>query len=173
MTEGTFLVDRVLLEDSNKARLLYDRSAYGTKREDKRIELSLIEAKHLMDLGKLDVVDKRGSSYDSERFVKRASRIDPRFTLKAKVYSSLRSRGYVLKTALKYGADFRVYDKGVRPGEDHSEWLLYAAAEHERMSMTEYVARNRVAHSVRKKLLLGILDDEGSVTCYENGWVRL
>lgn len=169
---GTLTKDVVRLEDSNRARLLYDRSNYGVKREDRTIELSLVEARHLLALGKLLVVDRRGAQLDLEAFARRASRTDSRFAVRASVYSALRSRGYILKTALKYGADFRVYEKGVVPGEDHSTWLLYACSEHERLSMTEYVARNRVAHSTRKKLLLGIVDAEGSVTFYENSWVR-
>lgn len=170
---ATLISRTARLEDSNPARLLYDRSSYGIKSEEKTIELSLVEAYHLLRAGKIAVVDRRGSMIDAERFLRRAQRLDKRFDVKAEVYSAARSRGYILKTALKYGADFRVYDKGVRPGEDHSTWLLYACAEHERMSMTEYVARNRVAHSTRKKLLLGIVDTEGSVTFYENSWVRL
>lgn len=169
---GTLTKRVVRLEDSNRARLLYDRSNYGVKGEDRRIELSLVEARHLVSLGKLRVVDGRGSELDLEAFGRRAARLDPRFALRAAVYSALRSRGFILKTALKYGADFRVYEKGIVPGEDHSTWLLYACSEHDRMSMTEYVARNRVAHSTRKKLLLGIVDAEGSVTFYENAWVR-
>lgn len=161
------------LEDSNPARLLFDRSSYGVKNEDKTIDLSLVEAHHLLQAGKIRVVTRNGEELDPVMFRKRAQRTDSRFEVKSIVYSAARSNGFILKTALKYGADFRVYEKGIKPGEDHSTWLLYACAEHERMSMTEYVARNRVAHSTRKKLLLGIVDSEGSVTFYENGWVRL
>ena len=174
MAPTATLVSRtVRLEDSNAARLLYDRSHYGTKASDKTIELSLVEAYHLLGLGKLAIMDRSGSELDRETFLARVQRLDARFEVKAAVYSAARKNGFILKTALKYGADFRVYEKGIVPGEDHSTWLLYACAEHERMSMTEYVARNRVAHSTRKKLLLGIVDSEGSVTFYENAWVKL
>ena len=170
---GTLISRTVRLEDSNTARLLYDRSHYGSKGADKTIELSLVEAYHLLGLGKLTVTDRTGSELCRDAFLSRAQRLDARFEIKAAVYSAARRNGFILKTALKYGADFRVYEKRVAPGEDHSTWLLYACAEHERMSMTEYVARNRVAHSTRKKLLLGIVDSEGSVTFYENAWVKL
>jgi tRNA-intron endonuclease, archaea type len=170
---GTLTSRIVLLEDSNPARLLHDRSRYGTKGADKSIELSLVEAYHLLGIDKLTVLDRRGTVLDRAEFSKRAHRIDPRFGIKAAVYTAARKNGYILKTALKYGADFRVYERGISPGDEHSTWLCYACAEHERMSMTEYVARNRVAHSTRKKLLLGIVDTEGSVTFYENGWVKL
>lgn len=170
---GTLISRTVRLEDSNPARLLYDRSRYGVKADDKSIELSLVEAYHLLGLGKLIIEDRTGTVLDREMMLKRAQRLDSRFEIKAAVYSAARKNGFILKTALKYGADFRVYEKGVVPGEDHSTWLCYACAEHERMSMTEYVARNRVAHSTRKRLLLGIVDSEGSVTFYENNWVKL
>ena len=169
---GTLIARTVRLEDSNASRLLYDRSRYGTKGADKTIELSLVEAHYLLGLEKLVVVDSRGRELNPDAFLKRAQRLDARFEIKTAVYRAARKNGFILKTALKYGADFRVYEKGIAPGEDHSTWLLYACAEHERMSMTEYVARNRVAHSTRKRLLLGIVDSEGSVTFYENTWVK-
>ena len=34
----------------------------------------------------------------------------------------------------------------------------------------QFAAMNRVAHSVKKKLLVGIVDDEGDVTYYEIRW---
>ncbi len=37
----------------------------------------------------------------------------------------MRNRGYIIKTALKFGADFRVYDRGVKPGEDHARWIIH------------------------------------------------
>ena len=84
----------------------------------------------------------------------------------------MRTRGYVIKTALKYGADFRVYDRGARPGEEHARWILHAVSEQESFDWKKFASMNRVAHSVRKRLMLGILDAEGDVTYYEIRWMR-
>ena len=84
----------------------------------------------------------------------------------------LRKKGYIVKTALKFGADFRVYYKGVFPGQDHAHWIAYAAREYEELKWQDFAAKNRVAHSTNKKLLLCILDEEGDVSYYEVSWIR-
>ena len=40
------------------------------------------------------------------------------------------------------------------------------------MNWRDFAAKSRVAHSTRKKLLVGVVDEEGDVTYYEVGWVR-
>jgi tRNA-intron endonuclease len=82
----------------------------------------------------------------------------------------LRKIGYVVKTALKFGADFRVYDKGVKPGEDHAKWIVYPVKESDFITWYEFSAKNRVAHSTKKKLLIGVVDGESDVTYYEIAW---
>jgi tRNA-intron endonuclease len=84
----------------------------------------------------------------------------------------MRKKGYVLKTALKYGADFRVYEKGVKPGEAHARWVLFAIKEKDAIDWKEFVAKNRIAHSIKKNLLIGIVDEEGDVSYYEVSWTK-
>ena len=84
----------------------------------------------------------------------------------------MRRRGYIVKTALKFGADFRVYDRGVKPGEDHAKWVVFPVSEGDGLTWFEFSAKNRVAHSTKKKLLMGIADAEGEITYYEVGWIR-
>jgi tRNA-intron endonuclease len=84
----------------------------------------------------------------------------------------MRARGYVVKTALKFGADFRVYDRGIKPGQAHAKWILYPVNEGDVMTWYEFAAKNRVAHSTRKNLLIGIVDSESDVTYYEVNWLR-
>ena len=79
---------------------------------------------------------------------------------------------YIVKTALKFGADFRIYDRGVKPGEDHAKWVVFPVHEGETLTWYEFAAKNRVAHSTKKRLLIGIVDDESDVTYYEIKWVR-
>jgi tRNA-intron endonuclease len=84
----------------------------------------------------------------------------------------MRERGYIVKTALKFGADFRVYDRGVKPGEDHARWILYPVKEGSTLTWHDFSAKNRVAHSTKKRLLIGVVDEENDVTYYEIKWVR-
>jgi len=38
--------------------------------------------------------------------------------------------------------------------------------------LQDFSAKNRVAHSTKKNLLIGIVDEENDVTYYEISWVK-
>jgi len=162
--------ERVITENSNKARDLFNQSGYGSLIENK-VQLSLLEALYLLEKKKIEIVDKR-KPLTFEKFLKLAKKIEPNFWIRYCVFKDIRNRGYIIKTALKFGADFRVYDRGVKPGEDHARWIIYPVAEGATLTWHEFAAKNRVAHSTKKKLMIGIVDDEGDVTYYEIAWKR-
>jgi tRNA-intron endonuclease len=92
-----------------------------------------------------------------EEALKKLHKLDSRLSVRLPVFSDLRKKGYIVKTALKFGAEFRVYEKGAKPGEEHARWVLYAIKESEKMTWHDFSAKNRVAHSTKKKLLLAIV----------------
>ncbi len=160
----------IIHSTSSDAFSLYEKSRFGEKKEN-RIEYSLVESLYLISKGKIQVIS--GKKYlRTEDLLKKAKKFDKRIETKLPVYSNLRDKGYILKTALKFGADFRVYKKGVKPGEDHAIWVLFCVKEHEANTWQDFSAKNRVAHSTKKNLLIGIVDDEESVTFYEVSWVK-
>ncbi len=164
--------ERVLTENSDRARDLYAKSVFGSVTEDGSVQLSLVEGLYLMEKGKITVLDGRRQPISFEKFVKRAQRIEPSFWIRFVAFRDLRSRGYIVKTALKFGADFRVYDRGVKPGEDHAKWVVFPVHEASAMTWNEFAAKNRVAHSTKKRLLLAVVDDEGDVSYWESRWIR-
>jgi tRNA-intron endonuclease, archaea type len=164
--------EQVITEDSDQARELYNQSRFGTLSAESKVQLSLIEALYLLEKKKIDIVDGRGKVLPLDLFVKKARKVEPNFWVRYCVYKDMRNRGYIVKTALKFGADFRVYDRGVKPGEDHARWILYPVHEGSVFSWYEFAAKNRVAHSTRKRLLIGIVDEECDVTYYEIAWKR-
>jgi tRNA-intron endonuclease len=168
---GRFVKDRVVVGDEKETNQLYNKGRFGAI-SNRKLELSLIEALYLIEHGSLEVVDGRNKPMDYETFLGRASRREPRFWIRFCVYRNIRGRGYITKTALKYGADFRVYGRGQEPGKSHAKWVLYAVSENEQFDWKKFAAMNRVAHSVRKKLMVGILDDEGDVTYYQVSWMK-
>ncbi|MBD3312736.1 tRNA-intron lyase [archaeon] len=159
----------VVMGDLSRLQSLRDKGFFGSIINDK-LELSLCEALYLMERGKLHVSDKRALSLKG--FIKRAKKVDSRFWTRFKVYSDIRSKGYITRAALKFGADFSVYDKGTVPGRHHSKWLLFAVSADESFNWRELSAMNRVAHSVKKDLLVGVLDSEGDVTYYSTNWIK-
>lgn len=164
--------EKVITENSDDARELYNQSRFGSIIENGKVELSLLEGLYLFERGKLDVRSNAGRKVSFDSFVKKARKVEPNFWVRYRVFQDMRNRGYIIKTALKFGADFRVYDRGVKPGEDHARWIVYPVHEGGTLTWYEFAAKNRVAHSTKKRLLMGIVDDEGDVTYYEIRWMR-
>jgi len=169
--KGLFARERVIADSGKEAKELYDQSRFGEPHEDK-FEYSLVEALYLSEKKRMVVYDDKNKKVDYDDFVKMAREIEPKFWIKYIVYKDMRSRGYIVKTALKFGADFRVYDRGIKPGEDHAKWILYPVHEGEVLTWHEFSAKNRVAHSTRKRLLIAVVDEESDCTFYEVAWKR-
>jgi len=162
----------VLTENSNDAREFYEKSRFGKILSDSRVQLSLFETYYLIEKGKLEVLDGRNKAITNDKFLKKAKRLDHNFWIRFCVFKDMRDRGYIVKTALKFGADFRVYDRGVKPGEDHARWIIYPVHEGSTLTWHQFAAKNRVAHSTKKRLLMGVVDDEGDVSYWEVRWLR-
>jgi len=172
LIKTTFAQERVLTENSNESRELYNQSRYGNLLEDGRVQLSLIESLYLLEKGKIEISDRRNKKLDFDVFLKKAGKIEPNLWIRYCVFRDIRNRGYIIKTALKFGADFRVYDRGVKPGEDHARWVVYPVHEGSTLTWYEFAAKNRVAHSTKKRLLIGVVDSEGDVSYWEVRWMR-
>ncbi|MGM5483668.1 MAG: tRNA-intron lyase [Nanobdellota archaeon] len=161
----------VLTEACDKAKEIYDKSKYGVLLDNGQLQLSFYEGIYLHEKKKITISDRKGS-LELDKLLKKAKRFEKLFLTKYMVYKDLRSKGYIVKTALKFGADFRVYDKGIKPGEDHAKWIVYAVPENKVFSWHDFSAKNRVAHSTKKRLLMAVADSENSVTYYEVRWIR-
>jgi len=172
LIKAIFVKERVLAEASESARELYNQSRYGSILENGKVQLSLPEALYLIEKKKVKLLDYRKKKLNVDSFIKKAQKIEPNFWIRYCIFKDIRNRGYIIKTALKFGADFRVYDRGVKPGEDHAKWIVYPVHESSTTTWYEFAAKNRVAHSTKKRLLIGIVDNEGDVTYYEIRWVR-
>jgi len=169
--KAVFSKERVLADKSDEAVDLYNKSRYGEYVEDK-IQYSMVEALHLLERKRLTLKDDNGKTIKIDAFRKKCEKIEKNFWIRYCVFRDLRQRGYIVKTALKFGADFRVYDKGIKPGDDHAKWIVYPLHETETLTLYEFSAKNRVAHSTRKTLLLAVVDDEGDVSYWNSSWVK-
>ncbi len=170
--KGILAGERVITESSDEAREFYNQSRFGTLTDNGKVELSLLEALYLIEKGRLIVKSEQGRAISFESYVKKARSIEPNFWIRYIVFKDMRNRGYIIKTALKFGADFRVYDRGIKPGEDHAKWIVFPVHETSVYTWHEFSAKNRVAHSTKKRLLLAIVDDENDVTYYTVAWTR-
>lgn len=166
-----FLGDAVITESTDEARELYNKSYFGVI-ENKKVHLSLLEATYLLEKNRIVILNKRSNPIEQDKFIKKAEKLEPHFFRRYAVFKDFRERGYIIKTALKFGADFRVYDRGVKPGEDHAKWVVFPVQEASTLTWHDFSAKNRVAHSTKKRLLIAVVDDEACPTYYEIRWVR-
>lgn len=123
------------------------------------------EALYLAEKGKLGLVKKRSLTIEGVR--RHFSKSVSNFLTRYFAYRDLREKGFVVKAGSKYGADFRLYEKGVKPtsGErEHSKYLIWVLGEDDFLEMKNLIGINRVSHSVKKRLILAVIDKENDVT---------
>jgi tRNA-intron endonuclease len=166
-----YLTGNVLSSNSKKAYTLLKAGSFGEMNGSKVI-YSLYEGMFLLkNRGMIIHSGKRvlEEGEVNEKF----SRIERKFPLKYKIYEDLRGKGFIVKSGIKYGSDFSIYDKGRKPGKDHSSWLLSAERWSEKIKMEELILKNRVANSTKKKTILAIESGEGGIVYYEMSWKKL
>lgn len=164
------LTGEKIYSNKKEAFTLYQQSKFG-EQKDGKIIYSIPEALYLAEKGKMKIsIKKKALNFD--KLMEKAEEIDSRIMTKYIVFKDMRSRGYIVKTALKFGAEFRVYEKGKRPGEEHAKWILYPVREADILTWHEFSAKNRVAHSTKKNLLIAIVDEENDVTYYVCQWIK-
>jgi tRNA-intron endonuclease len=178
--EGELMESRVLIWDSEAVQL-YDDSGYGKplpEENPKRIELELVEATYLVEKGKLKVIlkekgKKRKKNISFEDLMKLGGEGVDRFHPQYTVYRDLRERGYLIKTGFKFGAHFRVYERGVKlkrgpkAPHEHTHWVVHAVPEEAAFSLPEMSRAVRLAQNIRAKFLWAVVDKESNVTYYE------
>ncbi|MEM5777361.1 MAG: tRNA-intron lyase [Candidatus Aenigmatarchaeota archaeon] len=168
--EAELFVDRAIIWNKEGFKL-YDESGYGKPFED-RLELSLIEACYLLEKKKISIKSK-DKLWDFKSFYEYCVNKEPEFHQKYVVYKDLRERGYLVKTGFKFGAHFRVYERGVKlkrgPKEahEHTKFVVHAISEEDRFSYPELSRAVRLAQNIRAKMVWAVVDSENDVTYYE------
>ncbi len=132
------------------------------------LRLSLMEAAYLASEGKL-VVTQGAQALSEARLIAVASKHQPDFAERLRVYRALRSRGLTPKTGFKYGAHFRVYDR--QGGSTHARYLVQVIGQAYTAPWPELARAVRLSHGVRKRLVLAL--SGGAQTSFlEVAWVR-
>jgi len=166
------LISEKITSNTAEAQNLFTTSRFGEKLREK-ILYSLSEALYLVQNKKMDIYDYRDKKLTQKEILTKFSKIKKDFKTKYLAFKDLRKNGYIVKTALKFGAEFRVYEKGSKIKQAHSKWICFPVSENKTLTWQEFSAKNRVAHSTKKNLLIAVVDDEGSVSYYEVKWTKI
>jgi tRNA-intron endonuclease len=150
------LADGVVRLGGNARQQFHDSRGYGRPLSGNEIELSRVEAAHLLFRGDLDAVE----GMDFRDFFVASTRTRDRFGLRFLVYADLRERGFYLSPAgsewpgpADETADFVVYPRGKTADDGVVEHRVRVVGER------ESVAAERLAGYV-----LAVVDEESELT---------
>ncbi|MFH1054481.1 MAG: tRNA-intron lyase [Candidatus Altiarchaeota archaeon] len=163
MAAGILSGTKVLIGDNDLKSQLKERG-FG-EMEDKALVISLIEAVYLVETGKLEVV-KGKNTLSFEELIKLGDSKEDEFYNKYLVYKDLRERGIVVRSGLKFGTDFRIYERGDIVGKGHSKYLVHVVPEEYTCSFPEMARALRLAKNVNKDMIYAIVDEECDITYY-------
>ena len=168
--QATLLANQVT-SNSSEAHAFYQKSHFGEK-SNQKILYSIYETLFLVQENKMQVTDFRNILLTENQLLKKFCNLNKNFQENYTVFKDLRKKSYIVKTALKFGAEFRVYEKGKQVTKSHSKWLCYPTQENQSIKWQDFAAKNRVAHSTKKNLLIAIVDEENQISYYEIKWTQ-
>lgn len=168
----SYLISGKISSNETESIDLFGNQRFGEKNEEK-VFYTLSESLFLVEEKKMKILNNKDKEISKKELLKKFEKLDKKFKTKYFVFKDLRKKGYIVKTGLKFGAEFRVYDKGKSVGKHHAKWIVFPVDEHDKMTWHDFSAKNRVAHSTKKKLLIAIVDEENDVSYYEVDWKRV
>jgi len=156
--DGLLMADRVLVADKDSAGALHGGHFFG-KMIGPTLQLSLIEAAFLMDIGILKLTDsKTNRPVTSAALKKRARSLQPDFDLRLDAFKDMKGKGLIVKTGFKYGSHFRAYEGD--PAKQHARYLVHAVPREFKTMWPEVSRAVRLAHGVKKEILLGRVSEK-------------
>jgi len=171
--EAHLIEDRAIIWDAEEGKKIFESDYYGKFRED-RLELALVETVLLLENGRIAVLDSEGKRMNVDELKESCRKIDSRFDVKYTVYTDLRKRELPTRTGFKFGCDFRVYARGVKPlrrgpkdAKEHTKWIVFAVPEGYTFSFPELSRAVRLAHNIRANMLWAIVSEAKEVKYYQ------
>jgi len=128
------------------------------------VSLHLLEAAYLVSVGKIKT-EAGGREIREAELLSLAKKRDALALEKYAVLRDLRGLGYAVRIAEKEPW-LRVYERGKRPGEAPSKFLVRVVRGGERVSRRKAVEEAEVAHNARKRLIWALVKG-GKVAYYK------
>ena len=175
--KAQLLQNRIIAQNCNESRELL-KKGIGTQINDS-IEYSFLETAYLNQKEQLLLLDKNKKNLTFQEILKLFSKKDSSFRDEYIVYKDLTEKNYIVKSGLKFGAPFRVYDKNniskINKDENnaHSKWLVFPQNTKKKLDIYGFFGKNRIAHSTKKNVVFAFVDQEGKVSYYQTQWLKV
>ncbi|UCC27353.1 MAG: tRNA-intron lyase [Candidatus Bathyarchaeota archaeon] len=138
---------------------------YGVS-ENGDLALTFYEALFLLSKGIIEIKDKKSKKkIDFETLLQRYQSFEKNAWVKYLIYRDLRSRGYVAREGFGLGIDFRVYERGEYRKET-ATYLIFGVQEGQPVSVKELTRALTHVQSLKKRLVLAVLNRRGEVVYY-------
>ncbi|MEM2204291.1 MAG: tRNA-intron lyase [Sulfolobales archaeon] len=177
--EAVVVGARSLVFDPEAGEKIYSLGFYGKPFGVKKpkpgvrykgpLELSMLETLYLCEKRVLRLV-MNAREISCEEYREYASKLGSRFELEYTVYKDLRDRGYIVRSGMKFGVAFAVYEKG--PGYEHAPYLVDVLSMESSIDPISIVRAGRLSHSVKKTLIYAIVGKNGSVRYIGFKWIK-
>lgn len=138
---------------------------YGVP-ENEKLTLSFYEALFLLSKGIIEIESKKPKKkIGFEMLLQRYQSFEKNAWVKYLIYRDLRSRGYVAREGFGLGIDFRVYERG-EYGKETATYLIFGIQEGQPVTVEELARALKYVQSLKKKLVLAVLNRRGEVVYY-------
>ncbi len=164
MPVGFLANDAVIVPDPADASRIYNKGYHGIPLSGGGLKLTLLEAAYLLDVGRLEICTEDATPLELPALIARGIAHEEGFEIRYLVYRDIRERGYIVKTASPL--DFRVFSRGETPKRSPSKYWLAARSERATLTLASLFGLTLEAESLRKRLWLAIVDEEGDLTFY-------
>lgn len=133
-----------------------EHCGFGKRLDEERLMLAPVELLYLIGRGIL-TLKSDGTLVSQSEYFALALGTDQELAEKDKVYTELRKHDFTPRTGYKFGHHFRVYSKK----NVHSDMLVHAVEQESVLPMSVISRSVRMAHSVKKKMLFGVVHTKG------------
>ncbi|MBS3061619.1 MAG: tRNA-intron lyase [Candidatus Diapherotrites archaeon] len=155
--------NKVLVRSQSELDRLFQKG-FG-ERKGRELVLDLNEALFLLERERLKI-EKAGKAVSARQLLLLAEKLEPHFYKKFVVYCDFREKGFVIKTGFKFGFDFRVYPRGKKPGEAHSQFVVDVKTQNEKLSMPQLSRMVRLSQNLHTVCLQAVVDSENEINYY-------
>jgi len=169
----------IIVEDILEARCIYSLGFYGKPLGvdkprgpdfEAPVRLDVLEALYLVEKGVLRVVKGDGAPVDQAELRLLGESFYKDFDTLYTIYRNLRDNGLVVRSGLKYGADFTVYREG--PGLEHAPYVLHVYTIDHMLEPTDIVRAGRLSHSVKKTFIIATVGPDSKPMYLMLKWWR-
>ena len=161
---GELRDDMVIVADQSEGSRLYTKGNFGYPRSGGGLDLDLVEATYLVEASRL-TVEKDGVPMGYGEMFRHASSLYDGFEITYMAYRDLRMRGLVVKIE-SGGYDLSVFPGGKNMSNSRPEFYVRAVSERNSIEISDFVDEVTDVRKRNKKLLYGVVDEEGDIVYY-------